>query len=61
VHAVACRDADPDDVLFQAAEQASVFWVHLTWSIERDPQWPYTIAYGGIEEFLTRADEEVED
>ena len=53
VHAVARRE-DRDDVLFLSEERGPVFWVHLTWSMESDPKWPWTETYRNLDDFLER-------
>ena len=36
--------------------------VHLTWSVETDPAWPWTDAYDDMDDFLERRPrEEMED
>ncbi len=40
---------------FQSADgDDAVFCVHLTWSVERDPTWPWTERYENIHEFCQR-------
>jgi hypothetical protein len=53
VRAVARRQ-DRDDVLFRSSEDEAVYCVHLTWSVERDPEWPGTEAYANMDDFLER-------
>src|SRR5262245_60432115 len=49
------RRADRDDVLFEpVGVGASVYWVHLTWSVENNPEWPWTEVYDGIDDFCDR-------
>ena len=62
VRAVA-RRTRCDDVLFCAASNdAPLYLVHLTWSVETDPKWPSTIVYDNIDDFLERwPREELED
>ena len=62
VHAVARRQ-DRDDVLFRSlSDDGPVFCVHLTWSVETDPKWPWTETYDGYDDFLERCSrEEPED
>jgi hypothetical protein len=55
---LATHDADDDDVLFQAVGEQAVYWVHLTWNVERDPTWPYTVAYDDVADFNARWGEE---
>ena len=52
VRAIARRD-DRDDVLFQDSD-GSIFFVHLTYAVETDPQWPFTKTYDNLTAF--RAD-----
>jgi hypothetical protein len=49
------------DVLFQGPEGTPVFWVHLTWTIERDPKWPSTETYEDMADFLDRWNREEPD
>ncbi len=61
VRAIA-RRADRDDVLFKATQDKTVFWVHLTWSVERDAKWPWTRDYKDHDDFLERwPQEELDD
>jgi hypothetical protein len=66
LRAIARRDGY-DDVLFAPASgHAPVYCVHLTWSVETDPAWPWTNEYRDQAEFAKRwprenADDEVED
>ena len=54
LRAVARRGAR-DDVLFVPRDgDKRVFWVHLTWSIESDPQWPWTEGYSDQNAFAAR-------
>jgi len=54
VQAIARRD-HRDDVLFRSpSEGGPVFWVHLTWSVESDPKWPWTVVYESLGDFLER-------
>lgn len=54
LRAVARRERR-DDVLFRSdTDHGPVFVVHLTWSVETDPTWPWTIAYPDIDDFLER-------
>ena len=49
------RRQDQDDVLFRSAtDDGSLFCVHLTWSKERDPQWPWTVRYASLDDFRER-------
>ena len=44
-----------DDVLFRLPSgDGPVFWVHLTWAVETDPQWPWTETYQDMADFLER-------
>ena len=36
------------------AEGGPVFLVHLTWSVESDPKWPWTEVYERLDDFLKR-------
>ncbi len=49
VHAIARRD-DQDDVLFEDGDH-TVYFVHLTYSAETDPQWPFTERYDDVNAF----------
>src|SRR4051794_17144677 len=54
VRAVA-RRKNRKDILFRSeSDRRPVFWVHLTWTIESDAQWPSTEMYSTIEDFLVR-------
>ena len=54
VQAIARRE-DQDDVLFRSLEEADlIFYVHLTWSVESDPDWPWTVVYQSWDDFLKR-------
>lgn len=45
----------PDELLFQIEDPDYKFArVHLTWSKERDPQWPWTTLYRTFEDFVTK-------
>jgi hypothetical protein len=48
------RRPDRDDVLFEELSDATVHWVHLTWHVEKDPQWPRAESYRSLEEFRDR-------
>lgn len=52
-----------DDVLFTSpTREGEAFWVHLTWSVETDPQWPFTVVYQDMTDFAERwPREELED
>ena len=53
------RHETTDDILYRAApDDGRRFWVHLTWNVESDPEWPYTVVCHGDEEFVTRWQEE---
>ena len=54
---------DDDDVLFRPMSGGGPFYVvHLTWSVETDPAWPWTDAYDDMDDFLERRPrEEMED
>jgi hypothetical protein len=41
-------------VLFKAAHEDRVHWVHLTWSVEKDPHWPSTESYQSLDDFRER-------
>lgn len=44
-----------DDILFRSQDdQGPVFCVHLTWSVETDPAWPWTESYKDMGDFLER-------
>jgi hypothetical protein len=47
------RRQDRDDVLFRSSD-GGTFCVHLTWSVENDPKWPWTEAYRDLVDFLHR-------
>lgn len=54
LRAIARRD-DRDDVLFvPIVPGASVYRVHLTWSVETDPRWPWTEVYDSVDDFCER-------
>lgn len=55
--------ANRKDVLFQTASGGGeFFWVHLTWSVETDPRWPWTVIYRNLADFVERwPREELED
>lgn len=40
-----------DDALFQAANEPSVFFVHLTWRVETNSNWPHTTQFVDISNF----------
>mgnify|MGYP000182760372 CR=1 FL=1 len=45
----------PDDILFQIEHPDAEFaFVHLTWSVEKNPDWPYAVLYKDFEEFLSQ-------
>jgi hypothetical protein len=46
------RRLDQDDVLFQEGGDAAMLVVHLTWSVETDPKWPWVTEYGTLADFL---------
>ena len=47
---VIARRQDSDDVLFALNDGTGrVAAVHLTWSVESDPEWPQTSVYPGLE------------
>jgi hypothetical protein len=49
---VAYNPDHSDEFLFITdAPNAPIAFVHLTWQAERDPMWPYTVAYPGWEAF----------
>lgn len=50
------RHGNQDDYLFATGEspEGPVYVVHLTWSVESDPQWPWTMRYESLSEFLDR-------
>jgi hypothetical protein len=54
------RRAGRDDVLF-SSQGGPVFWVHLTWANEKDPQWPRTVTYTDLADFLERWPREEQD
>jgi hypothetical protein len=61
LRAVARRD-NTDDVLFELATgEGPVFCVHLTWSVERKPPWPWTDRYDSITDFVERWPREHQD
>lgn len=44
-----------DDVLFASADgRGPIFWVHLTWAVETNPQWPWTETYRDLDDFAER-------
>ncbi len=50
--AVAYNPEHSDEFLFVTDNpNTPIAFVHLTWQIERDPAWPYTIVYPGWEAF----------
>ena len=53
------RRSGQDDVLFRS-DTGGVFCVHLTWSVESDPEWPWTESYRDLDDFVERwtSDEE---
>jgi hypothetical protein len=53
VRAVA-RRLDLDDVLYHSDDDYSMFLVHLTWRVERDLTWPWTVRYDNIHDFCQR-------
>ncbi|MFN2567742.1 MAG: hypothetical protein ABR499_22335 [Gemmatimonadaceae bacterium] len=53
--AVARRDGRDDVLVRRAAGGATVYAVHLTWNVETDPAWPFTIAYASVDEFCERS------
>lgn len=53
LHAVA-RRGHKDDVLFISGINGPVFVVHLTWSVETNPTWPWTTAYENLDDFFER-------
>lgn len=61
LRAIARRGAR-DDVLFERTDSdGTVYCVHLTWSVESDPTWPWTVAYASRAEFLARWPREESD
>ena len=51
----AARHAGHDEVLFISREGGGeVFCVHLTWAIEKDPEWPWTESYRDQSDFAVR-------
>src|SRR5687767_5876703 len=49
------RRLDRDDILFRPiGGDAPIFWVHLTWSVESEPKWPWTETYQSVADFLER-------
>lgn len=54
VRAIARREGR-DDVLFASpTSDGPVFWVHLTWSVEKAPEWPWTVEHRNLADFLDR-------
>jgi hypothetical protein len=54
LRAIARRDGY-DDVLFASTgERPRVYCVHLTWSVETDPTWPWTVEYTDVADFARR-------
>jgi hypothetical protein len=53
IRAVARREGR-DDVLFKSIDDATIFCVHLTWSVETDAKWPWTETYRDHDDFLER-------
>jgi hypothetical protein len=61
LRAIARRGAK-DDVLFERTDSdGTVYCVHLTWSVESDPNWPWTVAYANRAEFVDRWPREESD
>jgi hypothetical protein len=54
VRAVA-RRLDRDAVLYDSEDDAQVFLVHLTWSMQRDPAGPWTETYRDLDDFCDRS------
>ena len=55
--AVAVNSHDPDEFLFITdLPDMQLASVHLTWKIEIDPTWPYTIGYRDWETFRMSCD-----
>jgi hypothetical protein len=50
-----------DDVLFVQARADGAFVVHLTWNVETDARWPWTIPFRDVEEFAARWSPEDDD
>jgi len=49
------RRKNRKDVLFRSdGDSGAVYWVHLTWSVEADPRWPYTESYASVDDFARR-------
>ena len=49
------RRGGRDDILFVAADGSGpVYCVHLTWSVEKNPEWPWTTIYRDAGDFLER-------
>jgi len=52
MHAIA-RCETSDDVLYRSeSDTDAVFLIHLTWSVETDPEWPATTRYADMAVFL---------
>lgn len=50
--AVARRKDDGDEILFTTARpDMPIAWVHLTWSVETDPDLPFAVGYESWEAF----------
>ena len=46
------HSAHPDEYLFAVdLGDGPLAFVHLTWELESDPNWPYTVMYASYEEF----------
>jgi hypothetical protein len=46
---------DADDILFTTDDDsAPLAVVHLTWHIETDPVWPYTVIYHSLEDWIAQ-------
>jgi hypothetical protein len=51
--AVAFNTEDPNEFVFLTSNPAMpLAWVHLTWQVETDPLWPYTVGYTTFEAFV---------
>ena len=58
--AVGCG-RQPDDILFQVQRSDAKFaFVHLTWSAETNPEWPFTVLFRSFEDFLANEKSESE-
>lgn len=57
--AVGRCDADPNEFLFATdSPQAPLVVVHLTWSVETDPMWPFTYTFSTLQDWIEQMNKE---